>query len=325
MTPLFERQGRGRCRIIVVGPSRVVGFGARGASARPLGAEAGLGRVGRRRPAGQQVERLLGGGPGLGGVERQAQAVVGVERQRLVAELQLTDDRVQQALGARAVKAHVVRRPAHAELLAARRQLADQVLEAAVIRVAPGLRAQRRHQLGRQSLPVGVELARRRVQEREPPAVGRLLAAVEHRRVERAAQRVGGQVVAVDGADDRRRLDLLEQPQQHRAHTRLQRPRALRRDRARGARQVEQVRALGVVELQRSRQRFQHELGDPADLAALQAPVVVRAHPGQRRDLLAPQARHPPLAVARQADLLGRDLRPPAGEELGDVVGGVHG
>ena len=215
-----------------------------------------------------------------------------------------------QALGARPVKAHVVRRPADAELVAARRQLADQVLEVAVVRVAPGLRAQRRDELGGQPVPVGVELARRRVQEREPPAVGRLLGAVEHRRVQRAAKRVGGQVVAVDGADDRRRLDLVEQALHDRADARLGRPRALRRDRTRGAGQVEEVRALGVVELQRPGQRFQHELGDAADLAALQAPVVVGADTGQRRDLLAAQAGHPPLAVARQAGLLGRDLRP---------------
>ena len=97
------------------------------------------------------------------------------------------------------------------------------------------------------------------------------------------------------------------------------------RDRTGGARQIEEVRALGVVELQRPGQRFEHELGDAADLAALQAPVVVGADAGQRRDLLAAQAGHPPLAVAGQAGLLGRDLRPAAGEELGDVVGGVHG
>src|SRR4029079_14116635 len=71
-------------------------------------------------------------------------------------------------------------------------------------------------------------------------------------------------------------------------------------------------------------QRFQHELRDTADLAALQPAVVVRADAGQRRDLLAAQSGHPPRAVAGQADLLGRDLRPAGGEELGDVVGGIH-
>ena len=85
------------------------------------------------------------------------------------------------------------------------------------------------------------------------------------------------------------------------------------------------MRALGLVELKGPGQRFEHELGDAADLAALQAPVVVGAHAGQRRDLLATQAGHAPRAEARQARLLGRDLRPAAGEELGDVAGGIHG
>ena len=81
------------------------------------------------------------------------------------------------------------------------------------------------------------------------------------------------------------------------------------------------MRALGVVELQRPGERLQHALGDAADVAALEALVVVDAHAGERRDLLAAQARHPPRAVGRQSGLLRRDLRPPRGQELGDVVG----
>src|SRR3954449_12186298 len=83
--------------------------------------------------------------------------------------------------------------------------------------------------------------------------------------------------------------------------------------------------ALGVVELEGTGQRLEHEFRDPADLAALQTPVVVGAHAGQGRNLFAAQAGHTALAVARQADLLGRDLRSSAGEEFGDVVGQVHG
>jgi hypothetical protein len=83
--------------------------------------------------------------------------------------------------------------------------------------------------------------------------------------------------------------------------------------------------ALGLVELERAGERFEHQLRDAADLAALQAPVVVGAHAGQGSHFLATKAGHPTLAVGRQAGLLGRDLRPACGEELGDVVGGVHG
>jgi hypothetical protein len=129
----------------------------------------------------------------------------------------------------------------------------------------------------------------------------------------------------VDGADDRRRLDLVEQALHDRADALLGRPRAPRRDRARGAGQIEEVRTLGIVELERPRQRFEYQLRNAADLATLQAPVVVGADAGKRRDFLATKAGHPTLAVARQAGLLGRDPGPARGEELGDVVGGVHG
>src|SRR3954451_15820049 len=104
-----------------------------------LAAQEPFGRIGCGRPAGQQVKRLLGRRADLGRVERQAQPLVGVERERLVAELQLADDRVLQALASGPVEAHVVRGPADAELVAARRELADEVLEVAVVGVAPGL------------------------------------------------------------------------------------------------------------------------------------------------------------------------------------------
>jgi hypothetical protein len=57
------------------------------------------------------------------------------------------------------------------------------------------------------------------------------------------------------------------------------------------------MRALGVVELECACERFQHKLGDAADVAAFQALVVLDAHPGERGDLLAAQARHAALAV----------------------------
>jgi hypothetical protein len=80
------------------------------------------------------------------------------------------------------------------------------------------------------------------------------------------------------------------------------------------------VRALGVVELKRAGEPFEHELGDAADAAALQALVVLDAHPRQRGDLLAAQPGHAPLAVGRQPHLFRRDPRTPGRQELGDVV-----
>jgi hypothetical protein len=119
---------------------------------------------------------------------------------------------VVQALGAGQVEAHVVRRPAHAELVAARGQLADEVLQTTVVGIAPGVRAQVRDQFAGQPIPVGVEVDRGRVQEGEPSAVGGLLATLEDGGVQGAAERVGGQVVAVVAADDRGRDDLVEDP-----------------------------------------------------------------------------------------------------------------
>ena len=84
------------------------------------------------------------------------------------------------------------------------------------------------------------------------------------------------------------------------------------------------MRTLGVIELERTSERFQHKLRGAADLPALQAPVVVGADAGQRRDLLTSQTRHPPHAVARQTDLLGREPGPARSQKLGDVVGGRH-
>jgi hypothetical protein len=100
----------------------------------------------------------------------------------------------------------------------------------------------------------------------------------------------------------------------------LDRARALQRDRVDGAGEIKEVRALGLVELKRAGERFQDQLGDAADVAALQALVVLDANAGQRGDLLAAQPGHAPRAVARQAGLLGRDLRPPGRQELGDVA-----
>jgi len=90
------------------------------------------------------------------------------------------------------------------------------------------------------------------------------------------------------------------------------------------AREVEQVVAFGLVELERAGESFEHELGDSAHVAALEALVVLDADTGERGDLLAAQAFHASPAVGRQARLLGRDLRPPRRQELGDVAVVIH-
>jgi hypothetical protein len=61
--------------------------------------------------------------------------------------------------------------------------------------------------------------------------------------------------------------------------------------------QVEQVRPLSFVELQRAGERLQHHIGRPGEVAAFQALVVLDAHPGQGRNFFTPQAGHAALAA----------------------------
>ena len=86
------------------------------------------------------------------------------------------------------------------------------------------------------------------------------------------------------------------------------------------------MRPLGLVELQRPGQRLEDGLGDTAGVAALEPGVVVDADTGEQRDLLAAQAGDAPgaAAVGGQPGLLRRDLRAPGGQELADLVLGVH-
>jgi hypothetical protein len=125
------------------------------------------------------------------------------------------------------------------------------------------------HELRRHAVPVRVEVGGDGIEEGEQGAVGRLLPAVEHRRVQRTAQRVGAQVVQASVAHGRRRGDLVEDALCHRPDPLLDRSRALRRDRTGCAREVEEVRAFGIVEPKRPRQRFEHELRGAADVPAL--------------------------------------------------------
>ena len=70
------------------------------------------------------------------------------------------------------VVADVVHRPPRPEELALRRQLSDQVREAPVVRIPPGLGSQDRDRVGRDLLPVDVEGRSARIEEDEPRRVG---------------------------------------------------------------------------------------------------------------------------------------------------------
>jgi hypothetical protein len=145
-----------------------------------------------------------------------------------------------------------------------------------------------------------------RIEEDEPGVVGRLRRARVELGEQRAPQRVDGEHVEAlvahvrGGAGDR-----VEGPLDFGTDARLGRspPRA-RCGRRSGAGEIEQVGALGVVQLKRLSQCFEHAVGRAADVSALQARVVRDAHAGQHRDLLTTQSRHPTSAVGRQPRLL---------------------
>jgi hypothetical protein len=91
-----------------------------------------------------------------------------------------------------------------------------------------------------------------------------------------------------------------------------------------GASEIEEVSALGVVELERSGQRLQHAFGDAAEVSAFQAGVVRNADAGQDSDLFAAQAWNASRTVGRQARLLRRDRGAAGGEELLDLLPRIH-
>src|SRR6266540_2264902 len=89
--------------------------------------------------------------------------------------------------------------------------------------------------------------------------------------------------------------------------------------------QVEQVGALGLVELERTADSLEDIIRHAAGVAALEARVVLHAGPRQQRDLLAPQTRHPALAaIERQTRTMRRDLRAARREELKDLACAAH-
>jgi hypothetical protein len=111
--------------------------------------------------------------------------------------------------------------------------------------------------------------------------------------VEGAAQLVRAEDVEASVADERRHA---RQRVEHLLHGRpdlLSRTSAAPRgDRVRGAREIEQVAALSLVELERARERFHDAFGDAAEVAALEARVVVDGNPGEQRHLLPAETRN---------------------------------
>ena len=126
---------------------------------------------------------------------------------RLVVEVEPADHRVAQPLLAAAVELDVLRGPPPAEQLAAGGQLADQLDEGLVVRVAAGLEAQHRGGVVGDLVVVDEELpGRLGLEVDEPGGVGRPARVREHRGVERPGQLVHRQDVVPPVAHPGRRV-----------------------------------------------------------------------------------------------------------------------
>src|SRR3954447_8873866 len=266
-------------------------------------------------------------GAGRGGVGHDRLPRIRRQLERVEVEVELPDHRMAERLHAVGGGAPVVAGPAGPELLTARGQLTDQIGQGAVAPVTAGLRTEAADGVEGDALPVAVERGRALGgQEDEPRQVRGPGRTIEHRRVQGTAERVRGQDVEPAVADERRRAGhRVEDPLHARPDLRL--CPAAGGARARGvpdAGEVEQVRALDVVELQRDGDGVEHPVGGAADGALLQARVVVDAQAGHLGDLLAAQPGNASVAaVEGEAGPLRGDLRAPAGEEvphLGPVV-----
>ena len=173
-----------------------------------------------------------------------------------------------EVLDAGAVSPDVVRTPPATEFLAARGQFTDKVVEGRVVRVAPRFGTQDGHavsaavsQWGR----IGAIL----VEEGVPGEVrDRAGLAVVQRRMHAAAKVIDGQQVHPAVADDGRRLEPSS------AHCRRVEESSAARapswphpgaGAVGGVGEVEEVGALGVVELQCSGERVEHRCRNPAE------------------------------------------------------------
>jgi hypothetical protein len=87
---------------------------------------------------------------------------------------------------------------------------------------------------------------------------------------------------------------------------------------------MEEMGALGIVQLQGTGDGFEHCRGDAGEVAPFEFRVVLDAHVGEGRDLAPAQARDAPPGSGGQAGPLRRDLRSPRDEELADLVTIVH-
>ena len=143
-----------------------------------------------------------------------------------------------------------------------------------------------------------------------------------------SAQVVAGEQIHPAVADDRWGGELLEHPSQARLGAPALAGTAAGSHAGAGAvgsvSQMEQVGALGVIELQSSGDRIQDRDGYASDRAPFKLRVVLHADSGKRSDLAAAQPRNPACADVGHPRLLRGDSGSPRDQELPDLRTVVH-
>ena len=198
-------------------------------------------------------------------------------------------DGVVEVFDAGVAEAHVMGSPAGAKCFAAGFELADEVGEVAVVGVAPGGPAQDCDAFAGGAVPVVMKRLSLRIEEHEPGVV-------------RWSRRVGVQLGEQRAAELVRRQDVETGIADvcGGVRDRVQRPLNFRPDPLPGlaatrpgnrwlcgAGEVEEMGALGVVELERASKCLQHVRGGAIHVSALEPGVVRNAHPGEHSDLFA--------------------------------------
>ena len=251
------------------------------------------------------------GRTGWSGVDAETLPVVGDEVERVEVEREVADERMMDSFRAGAVEGDVVSGPSDAECVAAGGEFADEVGESSVERVASGLGSKDADGVVGDLVPVDEELPCAWVQEDESGRVDRAVRVGVQRGVERSAEGVRGEDVTVGVADERRSPECVEDALHGRADVLLCRAArtATGAGVGRGPREIEQVGALRIVELERSGESGEHVVRHAAGHAAFEAHVVLGGDPGEHRDLFAAQAGDAPVraraAFERSLDRLG--------------------
>ena len=193
------------------------------------------------------------------------------------------------------------------------------------MRRTPSLGTQDCHHVVRGALPVQEERTGARAEEHEPGNVHGSDRVEVHLGVQRPPEPVRGENVAAAVAYVRRHAGHGVKGLLDAGPDLLGGPATSARRAARRLGQIEQVRTLGLVELQCPGERVQNSLGHPAQIAPLETGVVVDADAGEKGDLLPAQPWDPAVAaIGGQACPIRADLCSARGQEVADLVPVVH-